>query len=205
MNERIQKLREHSVSQKPSISPERAILVTEFYKSDAAEKVSVPVKRALAFKHILRNKRIHIGEGELIVGERGPSPKATPTYPEICTHTMKDLEILNGRDRIPYTVNDETRQIYETTIIPYWKGKSLRDRIFEEMTEEWKACYETGMFTEFMEQRAPGHTALGDKIYRKGFLDLKADIRESMAQLDYYNDPEAYDKQEPRHHGCGSA
>jgi len=196
MNERIHKVREHSVNQKPSISPERAILITQFYKSDLAEKVSVPVKRALAFKHILEKKELWIGDGELIVGERGSAPKATPTYPEICTHTLKDLDILHSRERIPYLVDDETRRIYEANIIPYWEGKSIRDRIFQEMSEEWKASYEAGIFTEFMEQRAPGHTALGDKIYRKGFLDLKEDIRNSMARLDFYDDPEAYDKME---------
>lgn len=196
MNERIRNLREQSVNRKPSISPERAILITEFYKSDAAERVSVPVKRALALKYVMEKKGLYIAEGELIVGERGPAPKATPTYPEICTHTLKDLDILHSRDKIPYMVDGETREIYETRIIPYWRGKSLRDRIFQEMSEEWKAAYEAGMFTEFMEQRAPGHTVLGSKIYKNGFLDMKEDIRKSMEELDYYNDPEAYDKME---------
>ena len=44
----------------------------------------------------------------------------------------------------------------------------MRELILNEMTDEWKAAYEAGIFTEFMEQRAPGHTVLDDKIYRKG-------------------------------------
>ena len=52
----------------------------------------------------------------------------------------------------------------------------MRDLIFAEMTPEWKDAYEVGMFTEFMEQRAPGHTVLGDVIYRQGFsMDLDRD------------------------------
>ncbi len=47
-----------------------------------------------------------------------------------------------------------------------------------------------------MEQRAPGHTVIDDKIFRKGFIDFKKDINESIAKLDTLNDPEAYDKQE---------
>ena len=50
------------------------------------------------------------------------------------------------------------------------------------------------MFTEFMEQRAPGHTVLDDKIYSKGMLDFKADIARAKAKLDFLEDPEAYDK-----------
>jgi len=196
MHERIGALREQSVSTKPYISPERAILVTEFYKSDLAEQVSIPVKRALTFKHIMESKSLYIGEGELIVGERGPAPKATPTYPEICTHSLRDLDILNSREKISYSVDDETKKVYKDTIIPYWTGKSLRERLFEEMTEEWKAAYEAGMFTEFLEQRAPGHTVLGNKIYTKGFLDFKTDVQEAIGRLDYYNDPAAYDKKE---------
>ncbi len=47
-----------------------------------------------------------------------------------------------------------------------------------------------------MEQRAPGHTVLGDVIYRKGLLDLKEDVRTALNRLDFFNDPEAYDKQQ---------
>ncbi|MGC8874606.1 MAG: trans-4-hydroxy-L-proline dehydratase, partial [Chloroflexia bacterium] len=93
-------------------------------------------------------------------------------------------------------VSPEARRIYQEKIIPFWRGKSMRDLIFREMTPEWKAAYEAGIFTEFMEQRSPGHTVLDDKIYRKGMLDLIADIDRSLARLDFYNDPEAYAKQE---------
>ena len=196
MNTRIQSLRERSLQANPSISAERAVLVTEFYQSGLAEQVSVPVRRALVFKHIMANKAIAIQEGELIVGERGPAPKATPTYPEICIHSLNDLNILHSRKKIPYSVNEETKNIYEKTIIPYWQGKSIRERIFREMTPEWIAAYEAGMFTEFQEQRTPGHTVLGDKIYKKGFLDLQKEIQRSIDNLDYYNDPEALDKLE---------
>jgi formate C-acetyltransferase len=81
-------------------------------------------------------------------------------------------------------------------VIPYWKGKTQRERIFSHVPQEWKAAYEAGLFTEFMEQRAPGHTALDGKIYRKGMLDFKREIADNLATLDYLNDPEATDKSE---------
>jgi formate C-acetyltransferase len=196
MNERVRKLRELSIRAKPYISPERAILVTEFYKSDIAQQSSAPVRRALALKYILENKKIWIGKGELIVGEREPAPKATPTYPEICCHSLEDLEILDSRKKTPYAVDDYTKRVYKEEIIPYWHGKSMRDMIFREMSDEWKAAYETGVFTEFLEQRAPGHTALDDKIYNKGLVDFQKDIDESIAKLDFLNDPEAHKKVE---------
>ena len=95
MNERIKKLREQSINTSPYITPERAKLITEFYKSDLAQKVSAPVRRALAFKYLLEHKSICINEGELIVGERGPAPRATPTYPEVTAHSLQDLSLIH--------------------------------------------------------------------------------------------------------------
>jgi len=195
-NERISKLRRQSLDAVPVISPERARLLTEFYKSDIAGRLSVPVARAMAFRYILENKQICINDGELIVGERGPSPKATPTYPEVCTHTLKDFEILDTREKISFKVNEETKNIQKDVIIPFWSGRSIRDKIFSEVDPAWIDAYEAGVFTEFQEQRAPGHTVLDDKIYRKGFLDFKDDIREAAEKLNFYDDREALGKRE---------
>ncbi|MGB2906612.1 MAG: trans-4-hydroxy-L-proline dehydratase [Candidatus Aminicenantaceae bacterium] len=196
MNERIRKLRKQSLETKPSISGERAQLITEFFRRDEARGLSTPVSRALAFKYILENKVIVFNEGELIVGERGHAPRATPTYPEITVHSLQDLDILDTREKTSYAVNQETKDIYENDIIPFWKGRSIRDRIFKQVSEDWKEAFAAGVFTEFMEQRAPGHTVLDGKIYGKGMLDFKQDIQQSQEALDFLNDPEAYAKRE---------
>lgn len=196
MTERIRKLREQSLNAENRISAERALLITEFYQSGMADAEPVPVQRALAFKYILEHKYICVNEGELIVGERGPAPKATPTYPEICIHSLQDLEILNDRPKVSFKSDETTRAAYRDIIIPYWKGKSNRDRIFQSLPQEWKEAYTAGVFTEFQEQRAPGHTALGIKMFRTGLLDLKEEIAESLAKTDLVNDPEGVDKRD---------
>ena len=196
MTERIRKLREQSLNAENRISAERALLITEFYQSGMADAEPVPVQRALAFKYILEHKYICVNEGELIVGERGPAPKATPTYPEICIHSLQDLEILNDRPKVSFKSDETTRAAYRDIIIPYWKGKSNRDRIFQNLPQEWKEAYTAGVFTEFQEQRAPGHTALGIKMFRTGLLDLKEEIAESRAKTDRVKDPEGVDKRD---------
>ena len=189
MNERVSRLRQASLETKPRLSIERAALITEFYRQD--KTASAPIRRALAFQYLMENKTIYIGKDELIVGERGPEPKAAPSFPELCCHSLDDLEVLNSREKISYSVDDRARQIQKDEVIPYWQGRSIRDLIFTEMTPAWKSAYEAGIFTEFMEQRAPGHTVLGDVIYRKGLLDLKADIASALSRLDDFDDPEA--------------
>ena len=194
MNQRVAELRWESLEAGPRISAERALLMTRFYRNAVLN--TAPVQRALAFEYLLENKTILINEGELIVGERGPAPKATPTYPELCCHSLEDLDILDSREKVSFEVDAETRAVYESEIIPFWQGKTIRERIFAEMSAEWHAAYEHGLFTEFMEQRAPGHTVLDDKIYRRGFLDFIADVEQSLDRLDYHHDPRAYAKQQ---------
>ena len=194
MNERVAKLREQSVQTRPYICTERAELMTEFYKSDIPLRESIPVCRALAFKYLMENKTICINDGELIVGERGKAPKATPTYPELCCHTLEDLRILNSREKTTFVVSQEVRKIYKEKIIPFWTGKTIREKLFAAMSQKWNQVFDSGIFTEFMEQRAPGHAILDDKIYRKGMLDFKQDIEEHQKKLDYFNDPHAYEK-----------
>ena len=195
MNERVASLRKRSREAVPSISCERAELLTAFYQQNR-DPASAPMERALAFQHLMEHKALYLGRGELIVGEKGPAPKAAPTYPELCCHTLEDLDVLDSREKVAFAVSDEVRRVYQETIIPFWQGRSMRDRIFAEMTGEWKAAYEAGVYTEFMEQRSPGHTVLDEKIYHRGLLDLKGDIEGHLERLDYLNDPQAYDKQE---------
>ncbi|MGY5860652.1 MAG: glycyl radical protein [Candidatus Thorarchaeota archaeon] len=196
LSDRVQRLRNQSVTAKPYICTERAELLTDFYQSGGADNVSVPVARALAFKHILENKTIIINDGELIVGERGSAPRATPTYPELCSHTLEDLDIANSRERTPFLVSDEARNTYKDEIIPFWTGRTMRERVFQSMSDDWMAAFNAGIYTEFMEQRAPGHAILDDKIYRRGLLDLIEDIQNHLTSLDYYNDSEAYSKEQ---------
>jgi len=196
VNERIERLRRESLNARATLSLERALLLTEFFQSSSASAESVPVTRALAFEHILKNKKIHINDGELIVGERGDAPKATPTYPEICCHSLDDFKILDTREKIPFATDAESCRLQEECVIPFWSGRSIRDRIFSELDSAWINAYEAGVFTEFQEQRAPGHTVLDDKIYRKGFTDFQKDIAQSLARLDPESDKEIKDKRQ---------
>ena len=194
MTERVRRLRQQSLEAVPHLCAERAEIVTR--TSQAMGLESAPMQRALLFAAIMREKEICILPGELIVGERGPAPKATYTYPEICCHSLQDLDILDTREKVFFKVDETVRQRYEALMIPYWQGKTMREKILAEMSAEWRQAYSAGLFTEFMEQRAPGHTVLDDKIYHKGMNDFIAAIDAHLARLDYHNDPHAYDRQE---------
>lgn len=195
MTDRVKRLRDISTSTTPTISMERAKYFTEAYKKWEGS-VSVPEMRALAFLHFMKNRSLYIERGELIVGEKGEVPQAAPTFPELCCHTVEDLQIMNDREIIFFKNTEEQREWHRREIIPYWENRSIRHRILGALPEEWHNAYAAGIFTEFMEQRGPGHTVCSDKIYNKGFADYKKDIADAIAKLDYINDPEAYKRRE---------
>lgn len=195
MNERIQKLREQSVTTQPRLYLERANLETDAYLKYEGS-VSVSELRALAFLHVMENKTLCINEGELIVGEKGDGPQAAPTFPELCCHTLEDMRIMNERDLISFAVSVEDMELQKNKIIPYWEKRSIRRKLLDGVSREWKDCYESGLFTEFMEQRGPGHTVGSENIYKKGFLEYKEEIRQAIAALDFQHDRDAMGKKE---------
>ena len=193
MNERIRNLRKQSMEAVPHIDIERARLFTEAYKKYEGS-VSIPELRALSFKYYMENRTLCINEGELIVGEKGDSPQAAPTFPELCCHTLEDMDVMDSREIIFFKVKDEDKKVQAEEIIPFWEKRSVRHKIINSVTPEWRQCYEAGIFTEFMEQRGPGHTVGGDVFYKKGFLTLKEEAQAEIDKLDFFNDSEALTK-----------
>ena len=195
MNDRIRRLRQENFDTPTTLSIERALIETEFYKKNYGT-MPTPVLRARNFYEICKKKTLYIGHDELIVGERGPKPKAVPTFPELTCHSVEDLHTLDTRELQSYHISQEDIDTYEREVIPYWQGKTQRERIFNHVSREWEEAYHAGVFTEFMEQRAAGHTAMDGKMYHEGLLDVKARIEKRISELDYIYDPEATDKQQ---------
>ena len=195
MNERVKRLHQQSIDTPTTLTIERALIETAFYKENYG-KMPNCILRARNFYEICKKKTIYIGDDELIVGERGPVPKAVPTFPELTCHTVEDLKTLDTRELQPYHISQEDIDTYAREVIPYWEGRTQRERIFSHVSKEWEEAYHAGVFTEFMEQRAGGHTAMDGKMYTRGLLDCKALIAKTLAELDFINDPEATDKQQ---------
>ncbi|HKM30722.1 MAG: glycyl radical protein [Bacteroidales bacterium] len=180
---RIASLRQASYQTAPSLSVERAQIVTGFYKENNG-RYPVPVLRAMSFKELCLKQTIYIGDEELIVGERGPRPKAVSTFPELTCHSVDDLLTLNTRELQHYAVAEEDIRIYKEEIIPFWEDRTQRDKLFSILPQDWKLLYESGLFTEFAEQRAYGHTALDGKIYHTGMNDFRKQIARALAALE---------------------
>ncbi len=118
MNPRIQRLRKISVETRETISIERALHETAFYKENYG-KYSIPVLRALTFLDHCQKKTLYLADDELIVGERGPKPKAVPTFPELTCHSVEDFHVLNTRDQQRYITSQKDIDTYAREVIPF--------------------------------------------------------------------------------------
>ncbi|MCL2422010.1 MAG: formate C-acetyltransferase/glycerol dehydratase family glycyl radical enzyme, partial [Defluviitaleaceae bacterium] len=194
--ERIRRLRTISVDECiPTISMERAVLLTEAYKLYEG-KYSPPVLRGMAFKYIMERRSLYLEKGALIVGEKGHKPWAAPTFPELCCHSLDDLRNMNDRENVFFKVSETDITIQQDVIIPYWKDRAMMTQMNGFLPEAWHNLFAAGMYTEFLMQRGPGHTVADGKIYQKGYTDFIADINHELSQLDFLADPLALDKQE---------
>ena len=86
---------------------------------------------------------------------------------------------------------------YEREIIPFWRGRSLRDQMFGELPQEWLDAYAAGLL-----HRVHGAARAGPHRRRRqdlpqGHARLQsATSRRREAALDFERDPEALDKRE---------
>ena len=146
--------------------------------------------------YYMERRELYFGEGELIVGEKTGYPQCAPTFPELCCHSEGDLRVMAEREFISFASSDEDRAFHRDEVIPFWEKRQLRTKVIGSMTDEWRDCYHAGIFTEFMEQRGPGHTVSSENIFIKGFDDYKREIAHSIESLDFFNDPDARKKLE---------
>ncbi|MCL2779978.1 MAG: formate C-acetyltransferase/glycerol dehydratase family glycyl radical enzyme [Actinomycetia bacterium] len=184
---RTKRLREQSETTRPSLSLERALIETEVYREHEG-KVAPPVLRGLFFRELMARRTLHLGEDELIVGEKGTAPQQAPTFPELCCHTVDDFDNMNHRERVGFAVTEDDKRVQAESIIPFWSQRATMTKMMADLPERWHLLFEAGLYTEFMAQRGPGHTVADGKIYRTGYLDFMARIDERLARVDYGRD-----------------
>jgi formate C-acetyltransferase len=161
---------------------ERAVLVTESYRQ--TDSFSSPIRRALALKHILENMTIVINEDELIVGEKTIKYRGSPLYPELYCMSIEELETIGKREHAPFKVSEQTKTVLAEKVIPYWKGKTMYDKIMSVMEEIWKRGLENGVFSEYSLSRAPGHVNLDGKVIQKGLTGLRKEVEDTLKNID---------------------
>ncbi|HPM77838.1 MAG TPA: pyruvate formate lyase family protein [bacterium] len=108
---------------------ERARFFTESYRRTAGEHPAMRLARA--FDHTVRHMTVYILDEERIVGNRSSKLVATVLPIErgdINTILEYELDLLTARQSQPYKISAAEKRELRRDILPFWRGKTLRDR-----------------------------------------------------------------------------
>lgn len=132
---RIKQLKKSMLDEQRYASIEQARIITNIYQEN--EDKSITIKRALSLYESLRLIEIRIDAGELIVGNRTAGVRAGVIFPESGISWVNDeIESLFERPQDKFKVRKEDITIFRNDILPYWKGKTLEDKVTELIGEE---------------------------------------------------------------------
>lgn len=142
---RIQRLIDHLYAKMPEIEADRAVLLTESYRSTEGEPVIT--RRAKAFQKICEELPIIIRPEELIVGSNSQAPRGCQVFPEYSYEWLEaEFDTVEKRSADPFYISEETKQRLRS-VYPYWKGKTTSELATSYMTKETLTAMEHNIFT----------------------------------------------------------
>ncbi|HCU0891800.1 TPA: choline trimethylamine-lyase, partial [Raoultella ornithinolytica] len=194
---RMQRLRNHYLTVRPSVSIYRALAFTEVVKANPG--MPTILLRAKAFRHACETAPILIQDDELIVGHPCGKPRAGAFSPDIAWRWVRDeLDTMSTRPQDPFEISEEDKKTIREEIVPFWEGRSL-DEICEAQYREagvWAFSGETFVSDLSYHQingggdTCPGYDVL---LFTKGMNGIKADAEAHLASLSMEN-PEDIDR-----------
>lgn len=142
---RIQRLIDHLYAKMPEIEADRAVLLTESYRSTEGEPVIT--RRAKAFQKICEELPIIIRPEELIVGSNSQAPRGCQVFPEYSYEWLEaEFDTVEKRSADPFYISEETKQRLRS-VYPYWKGKTTSELATSYMAKETLTAMEHNIFT----------------------------------------------------------
>jgi pyruvate formate-lyase/glycerol dehydratase family glycyl radical enzyme len=132
-SERYQRIKSELLCTPVYLCPERALLVTEYFRKHDDASLAVSVRKARALRYVLSNKSVHIYPDELIVGNVGSKRISAITQPELAGLFMsEDLLWIDKRKTTPLRISwpDRLRLIFK--VMPYWVTRNMNIRAFKD-------------------------------------------------------------------------
>lgn len=125
---RISVLKQRMLDEPRFLSIEQAVIVTNYYKANPDKPRNI--QRAESFAETLRKIEIRLDPLELIVGNRTAGVRGGVVSPEAGISWLDaEIEHLSERPQDKFEVRPEDIEIFRKDILPFWKGKSLEDRV----------------------------------------------------------------------------
>ncbi len=154
---RFQTIKEELQASPVHLDPERAMLVTDFYRKHDDKSEPLMVRKAKALRYIMANKSARVWPGELIVGNMGSERISAIIQPELVGVLMcEDLLWIERRKTTPLKIAWKDRAALLTKVIPYWGPRNLGVRAFKNKAKLLRYIYEQLVCTYYLINEAGG-------------------------------------------------
>ncbi len=183
MTLRTNRLKENVLFSEPTISSERARIFTESVKEN--ERDPTGIRLAKAFADVLDQMTIRIEDGEMIVGNMGPTPRSCQVFPEYSwTWIADELDRLEHRRTERFVISDDDKRTLRR-VFEYWKGKSTAEIAMGKIPEQSKKASKAGLFTIGAPGTGIGHVIVDyQRVIRVGIKGLLAEIAQRKPDAD---------------------
>ncbi|SHJ16718.1 glycyl radical protein [Propionispora hippei] len=179
--ERIHRLQQVMEKRTASICSERAVLITESFRTTEGE--DYVLRKAKAFAHILENMTVYIQDDSLIFGNQASRNFAAPIFPEYSIQwVIKELDEFDKRTGDVFQISEEVKQNLKS-IAPYWQGYTHEDEVLRNtpdsirQAEQQSVLHRGGISMSGDGHIVPKH----ELILQKGFRGL---VEEAGRQLE---------------------
>jgi pyruvate formate-lyase/glycerol dehydratase family glycyl radical enzyme len=128
---RFDRIKKELLTKPVELCPERALLITEYFKKHDNKKEPMIIRKAKALRYLLQNKSATIFDDELIVGNIGSKRKSVIIQPELAGAVMsEELLWMGGRKTNPYSVPWRDKLKLLVKVLPYWLTRNMVSRAF---------------------------------------------------------------------------
>ncbi len=185
-SQRIMALKQRMLDEPRYLSVEQAKIVTEYYRQNPDKPRTI--QRAESLAQAMRAIRIRIDPLELVVGNRTAGVRAGVVSPDAGISWVDDeIEKLPNRPQDKFNVRPEDIETFRREILPFWKGKSLEDKVKEAIGEEIGAIGKVVKINQT--DHAQGHIcpdvarwlALGPKGIRDDMLSRMRSVSQAVS------------------------
>jgi len=181
---RVERLRQQIIDAPRELCIERARYLTQ---SMAANWNLHPLTRmSMALEHILDNVSVVIRDDELIVGCRTSKLSGAPLFPENKSKWIEgDLESLRQRVLQQVLITEEEQRELRDDILPFWRGKTVEDRLEELLPEDVASDMDKYVFTMILEiTYGIGHFTMNHpRVLKLGLSGIIAEAQERYNAL----------------------
>ncbi|HSV96502.1 MAG TPA: pyruvate formate lyase family protein [Spirochaetota bacterium] len=129
---RFQRIKSGLLAEPMHLCPERAYLITDYFKKHDSPAEAMIVRKAKAFRYLMRSKSAIIFPDELIAGNMGTRRKSAIIQPELSgvISMITDLARIEKRSTNPMRISRRDRLKLFTRVVPYWSFRNLVFRAF---------------------------------------------------------------------------